>query len=63
MRTINAVPNDAAYADQWALPKIGWDKAFGVIDPAGSVEVAILDTGVDASHPDLAGKLIGGATT
>ena len=34
-----------------------------MIDPAGTVEVAILDTGVDASHPDLAGKLAGGATT
>ena len=34
-----------------------------MIDPAGSVEVAILDTGVDASHPDLAGQLVGGATT
>ena len=44
-------------AYQWALPAIGapagWDAAGG----AAPVTVAVIDTGVDTSHPDLAGRL------
>ncbi|HMC68516.1 MAG TPA: S8 family serine peptidase, partial [Mycobacteriales bacterium] len=42
---------------QWSLPHIGWDQVFGTIEPAGSATVAVLDTGVDGAHPDLAGKV------
>ncbi len=51
-------PSDTDYGSQWALPKIGWDQAFGTITPTGSSIVAILDTGVDSTHTELAGKLI-----
>ncbi|MFL5647689.1 MAG: hypothetical protein ACJ776_04775, partial [Chloroflexota bacterium] len=61
-RATEGTPDDANYADQWALPKIGWDQAYGVIDPAGSSVVAVLDTGVDASHPDLDGNIVAGAS-
>ena len=61
-RTSEAVPNDPLYVNQWALPKIGWDQIFGVITPMGSAKVALLDTGVDASHPELAGKVIPGTS-
>ena len=27
VREAGAAPSDPAYADQWALPKIGWDKS------------------------------------
>ncbi|EHP83704.1 peptidase S8 and S53 subtilisin kexin sedolisin, partial [Geobacter metallireducens RCH3] len=54
------VPNDPSYASQWHLPKIaapaGWDISTG----SSSVDIAILDSGVDPSHPDLAGKLLPG---
>lgn len=50
-------PNDPYFPTQWALPKIraplAWDVSSG--DP--SVVVAILDTGVDLNHPDLAANL------
>jgi subtilisin family serine protease len=53
-------PNDPSYASQWHLPRIaapaGWDISTG----SSSVDIAILDTGVDPGHPDLAGKLLPG---
>ena len=61
-RAVEAAPSDPNYGDQWALPKIGWDQAFGVVDPAGSAVVAVLDTGVDASHPDLDGNIVTGTS-
>src|SRR6476661_7583951 len=60
-RATEADPSDPGYASQWALPKIGWDSVYGSAI-AGSATVAVLDTGVDASQPDLAGKLVGGTT-
>ncbi len=48
------VPNDPEYASQWALEKIrapeAWDQTTGSAD----VFVAVLDTGIDLNHPDLA---------
>ena len=55
-----AIPNDPSYASQWHLPKIaappGWDISTG----SSTVDIAIIDTGVDPSHPDLTGKLLPG---
>ena len=47
-REAEAVPNDPSYSEQWALPQIGWDDAYGTIAPSGSATIAVLDTGVDA---------------
>ncbi|MFF7680456.1 S8 family serine peptidase [Actinacidiphila glaucinigra] len=42
----------------WGLTKIGVDKVRAERGPTGEgVRVAVLDTGVDIDHPDLAGKL------
>ena len=61
-RQSETLPSDPFYSSQWALPKIGWDQVFGAITPAGSARVALLDTGVDASHPELAGKVLPGTS-
>jgi subtilisin family serine protease len=53
-------PSDPDYAQQWALPRIAWDQAYGVVPIGGTATIAVLDTGVDATHPDLAGLLVGG---
>src|SRR3989442_6796528 len=35
-------PNDPLYAQQWALPKISLDKAYGLGPVLGSAEIALL---------------------
>ncbi|HEX6654197.1 MAG TPA: S8 family serine peptidase, partial [Thermoleophilaceae bacterium] len=60
-REATGVPNDPAYDSQWALPRIGWDQVFGS-EVSGSATVALLDTGVDASHPDLAANVVPGTS-
>ena len=53
--------NDTLYSNQWALPKISWDKldtGAGVYNPTeASTRIAVVDTGVDYNHPDLTGKV------
>src|SRR5437899_472563 len=53
-------PNDPAYAQQWSLQKIAWDRAYATVPITGSATIAVLDTGVDATHPDLAGRVLTG---
>src|SRR5947209_5177809 len=61
-RVWEAVPADPLYPNQWALPRIAWDQVFGNVTPTGTAKVALLDTGVDALHPDLAGKVVPGTS-
>ncbi|MEP6681454.1 MAG: S8 family serine peptidase, partial [Chloroflexota bacterium] len=61
-RAAEAVPSDASYADQWSLPKIGWDSLYGAAAIAGTARVAVLDTGIDGSHPDLDGVVVPGTS-
>lgn len=51
--------NDPLLSSQWHLPKIAANSAWQSATGAGTI-IAILDTGVDASHPDLAGQLVPG---
>ena len=51
------VPNDPYYGYEWYGPKLGLPQAWGYSLGSGSVVVAILDSGVMAKTPDLAGRL------
>ncbi|MBA2634147.1 MAG: S8 family serine peptidase [Chloroflexi bacterium] len=61
-RAVEAAPSDTSYADQWSLPHVGWDQLYGSVGIAGTSTVAVLDTGVDASHPDLDGVVLPGTS-
>lgn len=52
------IPRDPLLSRQWALTKVHASQAWGVeIGSTSQVLVAVLDTGVDPTHPDLAGRV------
>ena len=74
-----ATPNDPLFGDEYGLNNTGqtggtsdadidapegWDAAgLGAFPNSGGVKVGIVDTGIDQTHPDLAGKTVGCATS
>lgn len=56
----DATPDDPLYASQWHLPKIDAPGAWALTTGTPGIVIAILDSGVDPTHPDLAAKLVPG---
>jgi len=54
------IPNDPNYKNEWHLPKIAAPDAWPITTGNSTVTVAILDTGVDGTHPDLTQKMVPG---
>src|SRR5204863_80729 len=50
---------DPLRSAQWALDELGFESARSAVDPS-AVTVAVVDTGVDADHEDLAGTVLPG---
>ena len=66
------VPNDANFGLQWGMQNtrqflgsvagadINAVNAWGVTQGASTIVIAVIDEGVDATHPDLSGKILTG---
>lgn len=51
------VPNDPLYSQQWGIPATNIDKVWNTTTGDSTAIIAILDTGVDWQHPDLAANI------
>ncbi len=52
------IPDDPYFATSWHATTIGLPNAWSISRGSSSVTVAIIDSGVMASTPDLAGRLL-----
>ena len=59
-QALNA-PNDTYFSDQWALAVTGalagWSLYPGTYAASAGAPLAVVDSGVEATHPDLAGRV------
>jgi thermitase len=58
--TADTTPNDPSFASQWAHTNIRSGAAWDISTGNGTTVIAILDTGIDEGHPDLADKIVAG---
>jgi len=56
-----SAPNDPFYSQQWAMPVIRAPEAWPLL-PATTptITVAVIDSGICATHPDLVGRIVPG---
>lgn len=66
---VQFTPNDPFYASdpttglgQWGIRKARVDQAWDIVRGSPSITVAVIDTGLDPNHPDLAGVALPGIT-
>src|SRR3954470_2201934 len=55
-----AAPNDPFYQLSWHHQQIGSEAGWQIAPGSRSVTGAVIDTGIDASHPELAGHIVPG---
>ncbi|MCX7571249.1 S8 family peptidase [Tumebacillus sp. DT12] len=60
VHTMFRTPNDPQYSSQWHWPNIYAPQAWDITTGNSMYKIAIIDTGIDYQHPDLAGKLLPG---
>jgi subtilisin family serine protease len=59
-RETTVVPNDPRFGSQWGLTRINCPDAWDLTTGDPSVVVAVVDSGVDLNHPELAALLLSG---
>ncbi len=57
----DTIPNDPHFfGKQWAHTKIQSPAAWDITTGSNAITIAIIDTGIDEGHPDLASKIVAG---
>lgn len=54
------IPDDPGFASEWHLTKIAAPDAWSTTTGLSNIVIAVCDTGVDSTHPDLASKMVPG---
>lgn len=57
VRRLAFTPNDPLVPKQWYLAQLRAYDAWEVLPPFAAVRVAVIDSGVDAGHPELSGRI------
>ena len=57
---LDASPNDAHWPGQWGVKRAGFPTAWATTRGSAKTIVAVVDTGVETSHPDLRAALLPG---
>jgi len=52
------IPNDQYFSKQWGLTQVQAPEAWDVTHGSPGISIAILDSGIDMDHPDLAAKIV-----
>ena len=55
---VNSTVNDPGYKYEWDITYTQADKAWPLINQKREVKVAVLDTGIDYTHPDLKNRVL-----
>jgi subtilisin family serine protease len=60
-KPVRATTNDPRFNEQWSFTKVPFEAAWAATGTTGTnVTVAVVDTGVTASHQDLSGQVLSG---
>lgn len=57
---LDTIPNDPGWSTQYGPANIQMPQAWEITSGSTAVKIAIIDTGVDLTHPDLAAKIVAG---
>jgi thermitase len=57
VRQTDCVPNDPLFGKEYGLKRPGYPQAWNKTRGKKSVRIGIVDSGIDARHPDLRGKI------
>jgi subtilisin family serine protease len=57
-RRVAFTPSDPLTSKQWYLPYSGFYQSWTTLPAFESVPVAVIDSGVDTGHPELAGRIL-----
>lgn len=58
--TTAMTPDDPKYPEQWAHPYVNTPAAWSRNTGSSSVTIAVLDTGLDITHPEIAARVVNG---